>query len=158
MLFQKAGKHNFVCENLRFHPDANVTVLQFIADFIYMHSLKPSHAELIRKQFHCGYCYHFASMLKNSFKRGNVCVCGSIGHFVWCDDNGIPYDIEGVNETECECYIPESYIPEDLVEDFIHIPGKPTSSTCERVQELVKSYKNCQQNKIGGQDDEQEDS
>jgi hypothetical protein len=144
-------KYSFVCEQLRFNPKASRTILQFIADFIYTHSMTYSHAELIRRQFHAGYCYQFAHMLQSTFKCGTVCVCGNIGHFVWCNvdekylyfnqSNIIAYDIDGVNETECEFYIPESFLSEKLINDFTHIPGRPSVSTKDDIEQMIAEFR-----------------
>lgn len=143
--WREESKKNFMDDILKFHPEANKTVLQFIADFLYLHTMNPMQVELLRKQFHAGYCYYFAVMLKRAFERGTICVCGNIGHFVWVDTDGTPYDIEGVNETECDCYIPESYVGE-AVNDFLHVEGKDFNATKEYVDDMVAQYKACTQN------------
>lgn len=135
------SKTKFIEENLKFHPNANTTVLQFIADFLYLHTMNPQQVELLRKQFHSGYCYHFATILKRCFERGEICICGDIGHFVWVDNDGTPYDIEGVNETECKYYIPESYVGDAII-DFLHVPEKNFNATREYVENIVKHYEN----------------
>ena len=126
-----------------YFENANEQVLGFIYDF-RMHSAgvfgKPEEAEeIIRNQFRNGYCYYFAHMLKLAFGRGEVCIAAPIGHFVWMDDNKIPYDIEGVNESDCDCYIPESFLG-DMVKDFLHVHGVGYGTTKEEIDDLIKRY------------------
>lgn len=52
--------------------------------------------EIIWQTFTAGYCYYFAVMLKDAFQRGEICWCAPYGHICWVDDNGVPYDISGV--------------------------------------------------------------
>lgn len=95
-------------------------VLIFINKF-YNHNGNSEEAqEILRRQFHAGYCYYFAHILKTAFNRGEVCWCSGLGHMVWVDTDGTPYDIEGINNSECEYYIPEKYLG-DYIEDFKHI-------------------------------------
>ena len=117
-------------------PEANKQVLYFIADFIN-HS---GDGEIMQNLFHNGYCYYFAHILKSAFKRGEVCLAAPYGHFVWMDENGVPYDIEGVNITEAEYYIPESFMGE-MVKDFLHIRGVEYKATKEEVENLMIKYK-----------------
>jgi len=87
-------------------------VLKFINKF-YCHNGNNNEAkDILRKQFHAGYCYYFAVMIKEAFNRGEVCWCSGLSHIVWVDDDGTPYDIEGVNHSECEYYIPIKYMGE----------------------------------------------
>lgn len=115
----------FIDENMKFFPNANKNVLQFIADFLYHGvpdlSLEDS-AESIRSTFRAGYCYYFAIILKEAFGRGHICWAAPFSHIVWVDINGVPYDIEGVNCSECDYYIPIEYLG-DSISSFKHIPG-----------------------------------
>lgn len=113
-----------------YYPTADAQVLGFIYDFL-MHSGK-NNSEIIRKQFHNGYCYYFAHMLRTAFNRGTVCIAAPIGHFVWMDDNQVPYDIEGVNESNCSEYVPESFLG-DMVQDFLHVSGVVHNTTAEEI-------------------------
>lgn len=127
-----------------YYEGASEQVLGFIYDF-RTHSggifNKPEEAEeIIRNQFRNGYCYYFAHMLKLAFGRGEVCIAAPIGHFVWMDVNGMPYDIEGVNESDCEEYIPESFLG-DMVQDFLHVKGVTHNTTKEEIEDLIKRYK-----------------
>ena len=61
-------------------------------------------------------------MLKLAFKRGEVCWAAPYGHMVWVDDDGIPYDISGVDDSDTNDYIPE-FMMESTVKDFRHVPG-----------------------------------
>ncbi len=121
-----------------YYPTADTQVLQFIYNFL-MHSGEEN-SETIRNQFRNGYCYYFAHMLQRAFNRGTVCVTAPIGHFVWMDENQVPYDIEGVNESDCDCYIPESFLG-DMVNDFLHVPGVGYGTTKKEIDDLIKRYR-----------------
>lgn len=121
-----------------YYPTADTQVLQFIYKFL-MHSGEEN-SEVIRNQFRNGYCYYFAHMLQQAFNRGTVCIAAPIGHFVWMDENQVPYDIEGVNESDCDCYIPESFLG-DMVKDFLHVPGEGHGTTKSEIDELIQRYR-----------------
>ena len=87
---------------------ADKDVISFIEGFLGDH-------EIIWQTFTAGYCYYFAVMLKDAFQRGEICWCAPYGHICWVDDNGVPYDISGVCDSECDFYIPVRYIPEGLL-------------------------------------------
>lgn len=73
---------------------ADKQVLSFIDDF-------REDDKSIRQKFCAGYCYYFAVMLKDAFHRGEICWCAPLGHICWVDDNGVPYDIDGVCDSDC---------------------------------------------------------
>lgn len=131
----------FVNDNLKFFPDADKNVLSFIADFMYWGvpevSLKDS-AESIRSTFRVGFCYYFALMLRVAFCRGTVCWAAPFSHIVWVDDNNIPYDIEGVNCSECDYYIPIEYLGESI-SSFKHVPG--VNVVVEDADVVIARYK-----------------
>ncbi len=134
---------NFINIQLQFHPDADKIVLEFIADFLYHgapHILLEQSSESIRSTFRDGYCFYFANMLQTAFQRGTICWAAPFGHIVWLDDNNIPYDIEGVNESECEAYIPISFLGESI-KDFKHIPNETFNASDEYIQNIIKQYK-----------------
>lgn len=134
--------NKFIEENLKYCPTANEQVLRFIADFMY-HGVPEigleASAESIRSTFRDGYCYYFAHMLKEAFNRGTVCWAAPYGHIVWVDTDGNPYDIEGVNFSDCQYYIPCSYIGEH-VNDFKHVPGVEFAATKEFLEEVIRQY------------------
>lgn len=130
---------HFVNENLKYCKDANKEVLYFIADFYYANGKTDEEAESLRKQFRAGYCYHFATILKDIFQRGEICWCAPISHIVWCDDDGTPYDIEGVNFSECEEYIPVSFIGDSL-KGFMHVRSF-RDIPMRDAQELMNEYR-----------------
>jgi hypothetical protein len=68
-------------------------VIVFIADILYHNGMN---TDAIYNLFACGYCYYFAVMLKDAFKRGEVCWHKGFSHIVWLDDNNVAYDIGGV--------------------------------------------------------------
>lgn len=115
-------------------------VLQFITDFATHCCDTEEEYEIIRSTFRAGYCYHFAVMLKAIFKRGVVCWVAPFGHFVWVDNNGVPYDIEGVNYGDQLYNIPEWYLG-DMIKDFTHIPGEviPTVTDDDMVR-IIRKY------------------
>lgn len=76
-------------------------------------------SRVVSRLFNDGYCYHFAAILKATFRRGEICVAYPLGHIVWVDIDGIPYDIYGINSSECEHYIPEKFLG-DHIYNFIH--------------------------------------
>lgn len=73
---------------------ADKDVISFIEGFLGDH-------EIIWQTFTAGYCYYFAVMLKDAFQRGEIRWCAPYGHICWVDDNGVPYDISGVCDSEC---------------------------------------------------------
>ena len=121
----------------RFKDLLSKDVLDFIADIAF----KPNcDAESTRLLFRTGYCYYFAVMLKDAFNRGKVCAAYPISHFVWVDDNGIPYDIEGIYEGSAEDYIPIEFFN---LEDYLGFKQlKPDDPVCsrERLDEIYNNY------------------
>lgn len=122
-------------------PDADPAVLAFITDLTCCAAKDEDQYEVIRSTFRAGYCYYFAHLLKTAFGRGEVCVAAPFGHMVWVDDNGVPYDIEGVNFGEQVYNIPESYLSEEAIKDFKHIPGEEAKCTeISEVIEMIRRY------------------
>ena len=115
----------------------NEKILWFIANFLYAQG--SNNVDCIHDQFRSGYCLHFAIILKNMFKKGEICWCAPFGHIVYLEDD-IPYDIEGVCTSSCEEYIPISYIKEG-VRDFVRIPGVSFNASEEYIQDAIKRYK-----------------
>lgn len=114
-------------------------VIYFINKFIN-HSENINDHEFIYNQFRRGYCYYFAYMLKEAFNRGKVCWCAPLGHIVWVDDDGTPYDIDGINYSEVIAYIPIEYLGE-YVDDFKHIQNPRTNGiTKKEIIEICKKY------------------
>ena len=128
-------------DNLTFHPSASRDVLEFIASILYHGvpeiELKDS-AESIRSTFRAGYCYYFALMLKDAFNRGCICWAAPFSHIVWMDINSIPYDVEGVYSGEAECFIPISYLDEELW-SFKHVPN--TGGSVRKADDIINEYK-----------------
>ena len=114
----------------------NSEVISFINQFYARFHGDPEH---LRSLFRSGYCWHFAHMLCSTFMRGTVCWTAPFGHFVWCDIDGIPYDIEGVHTGDTAYYIPEQHLGMRLY-DFLHIPGKDFNASKEQVMEIIESY------------------
>lgn len=78
----------------------------------------------ISEFFTSGYSWHFAHMLKNVFKRGDVVMSDPQGHFVWMDIDGCLYDVNGpYDSSETDRLLTEEFL-DDIIYDFIHIPDK----------------------------------
>ena len=120
------------------HDNLDDAVLGFIFDA--MQHCGRENEEVVYNFFRRGYCYYFAHMLKLAFRRGTVCVAAPLGHFVWMDDNGVPYDADGVNESCCQAYIPEEFMG-DMVKDFLHVKGEGYNASQEAIQELIRRYR-----------------
>lgn len=132
----------FIKENLKYCPTANENVLRFIADFLYHGVPKIDlevSAESIRSTFRAGYCYYFAHMLLEAFNRGTVCWAAPYGHMVWVDTDGNPYDIEGVNFSDCKYYIPCTYL-EGHIDDFKHVQGVISNASEEFLASVISRY------------------
>lgn len=138
-IFEKAkqDKENFIVNQKKYNPKADEQVLGFIADFLWH---QPSAAESMSSQFLSGYCYYFAVMLKTAFGRGEICWAAPYGHIAWVDDNNVPYDAGGVCISDCEDYIPISYIREGI-KDFKHIPGVDFNASDTFVLNAIEEYK-----------------
>lgn len=111
---------------------ADKDVISFIEGFLGDH-------EIIWQTFTAGYCYYFAVMLKDAFQRGEICWCAPYGHICWVDDNGVPYDISGVCDSECDFYIPVRYIPGGIA-DFKHIPHKAFNASKEYIETAIQTF------------------
>lgn len=111
---------------------ADKQVLSFIDDF-------REDDKSIRQKFCAGYCYYFAVMLKDAFHRGEICWCAPLGHICWVDDNGVPYDIDGVCDSDCNFFIPIRYIREGL-EDFRHVPGRGFNASKEYIETAIQTF------------------
>lgn len=120
-------------------PGADSQVLYFISDLMTCAACTEDEYEVVRSTFRAGYCWHFAHMLKNTFGRGEVCWAAPFAHFVWVDENGIPYDAEGVNDGEQAYNIPEEYV-DDMLDDFRHIPGRDCNAPKERILGAIRAY------------------
>ena len=126
-----------VQDQLNRYPGSNAQVLYFIFDMQYRDVINES--DVIRQLFHNGYCYYFANMLKIAFNRGEVCWAAPYGHFVWQDNDGICYDIEGVTISEADYFIPVSYIG-DGIKDFLHIRDVSYNATQEDLSKWINAY------------------
>lgn len=123
------------------YPDTDMTVLTFISDLMSCAAVSEESYEVIRSTFQAGYCWHFAHILKTVFGRGEVCWAAPFGHFVWVDENGVPYDAEGLNQGEQDYNIPESYMGV-FIKDFKHIPGDIISNvTTDDINRMIRKYK-----------------
>ena len=130
----------FINGTKEWEVNADEAVLGFIYDFVWKKAASEEEYEMIRSLFMDGYCYYFATMLKTAFNRGEICWCAPFGHFVWVDENDVPYDVEGVSTAEAEYYIPESYIAEGI-DDFKHVQGKNFGATKAYIGNAIEQYK-----------------
>lgn len=69
-------------------------VVNFIANFLYERCANPIEAIML---FRCGYCYHFAVILRDLF-GGSIVIDDEVGHIYWKDECDILYDINGPSE------------------------------------------------------------
>lgn len=121
-------------------------VLDFINNF-KNHSNVPYYIERL---FRSGYCYYFAEILKSAFNRGELCWCAPLGHIIWMDIDGIPYDIEGINQSDCLAYIPIKYMG-DAINDFKRTDKCFNASKNDIIKIMQKYYKD--NNKIFNESD-----
>lgn len=135
-------KSIFIQNNLKTNKNADTTVLQFIADFIYrgrdvQNAINRS--ENIIDLFSNGYCYYFAHMLQTAFQKGEVCWAAPFGHIIW-QYNNIEYDIEGVYAGEATMFIPELFIG-NTIDDFKHIQSVQHNTTEQEIAEMMDTWK-----------------
>lgn len=116
----------------------NKQVLWFIANFVYHLGSTNDSSKFINDEFMHGYCYYFAVILKDAFQRGNICYAYHLGHMVWVDIDGIPYDINGVHNS-AKYYIPIEYLKKGI-NDFKRVPGIGFNASKEFVDKVVKEY------------------
>lgn len=137
-IFEKTqkSKENFIASHKKCNPKADEQVLGFIADFMWH---QPNAVKSMSDQFLSGYCYYFAVMLKTAFGRGEICWAAPYGHIVWVDDNHVPYDAGGVCISDCDDYIPVSYI-EEGIKDFMHIPGVEYNASDAFIVNVMEKY------------------
>lgn len=137
------AKENFIKENKLRNKHANQIVLAFIADFaLSSGNEKEMHARqaVLHQTFRHGYCYYFAHMLKMAFGRGEVCLAASEDHFVWKDEKGVKYDIDGVYTGDSTLFIPESYLG-NTVNAFMHVNGVYVDTTDQEICRIIEDYK-----------------
>ena len=132
-------KDLFVERQIKHFPKANKDVLYFIADFLYHNIFDLREVDHVLFLFRSGYCYYFAAMLKAAFDRGTICWAAPFGHIVWQDENGICYDIEGVNVSEVEEYIPIEYLG-NAINDLRHVRGVHYNITDQEMANIVLKY------------------
>lgn len=117
-------------------------ILTFIENF----KNSNKYPDIIEYYFRRGYCYYFAIILQTAFNRGKVCWCCPLSHIVWVDDDGTPYDIEGINYSECEAYIPIEYIG-NVINDFKHVEEVHYNISKKEIYDIYKKYCNKELNK-----------
>lgn len=108
-------------------------VLSFIKNFVS----RAKDPEVVKDLFLEGYCYYFASMLKEAFNRGTICWVKDRGHIVWQDMDGTAYDILG-EFTDYDELLPASTLYAGIL-DFKH--NGVTTPDFERTMKVHKYHK-----------------
>lgn len=115
-------------------------ILQFFFPQWYMEHL----IHRISIHFRGGYCWYFAHMLHLAFHRGTVCWACPCSHFVWMDEDNVCWDIQGrVNVNEYSFFIPESYLPDDILFIFQQTNYKGhdiEKHTVDQFMQIVDNY------------------
>lgn len=76
----------------------------------------------IMELFESGYCYYFATTLKEAFERGKVVWAAPYPHICWMDIDGKVYDINGLrNDPEIDLYVPIEYLSDIDIANFKHV-------------------------------------
>lgn len=121
----------------------NPEVLGFIERFIehagWRDMIRDYAYDTVRWLFRTGYCWHFAVMLHAAFERGKICWAAPFGHVVWVDEDGLPYDIEGLYSGEAFWFIPIEYLGES-VEEFKHIRCDCDHMSKDGLIDIMKKY------------------
>lgn len=120
-------------------------VLTFIYNVLTHCDLDGS--EYIRELFRSGYCYYFAHMLQLAFSRGDVAWAAPFGHFVWIDEDRIPYDIDGVYTEKALKFIAEKELGE-FVHDFLHVDEKVCNMSKSEIELVMRRSPGIVINKI----------
>ena len=111
-------------------------VIEFIEQFKDYSEVPFSMERLFRN----GYCYYFAALLKEAFNRGQICWCAPYSHIVWLDDDGIAYDIEGQNVSDCIAYIPIEYLGEAGIDSFKKMNNFVFNPSKEDITGYIEKY------------------
>lgn len=131
---------SMIKRNKEFDKEANEIVLRFIFEFLLHASKTMEDVEIVRSLFRAGYCYYFAQILNDAFNdQGEICWCAPYGHICWVDNNGVPYDIEGICTSEAVYYIPIGYL-ENSIMDFKRIPGRGYNASKTEVINIIRNY------------------
>lgn len=133
-------KESFINDALSIFPAADKNVLTFIADFVF-HSNSKSTINL----FSQGYCYHFATILKSIYKKGEVCWVAPYSHLIWLY-NDVPYDINGVYNGESTKFIPIEFLGH-AIEDFKHNPEIYHITSKDDIDAIIYKYDSFIKNK-----------
>lgn len=128
----------FVSDQIKYTPEANKDILQFIAEIQYHSGTEEKETESIRMLFRAGYCYYFAMMLQDAFPGGTICWVAPFGHIVYQYHN-IEYDIEGVYDGEADSFIPISMLGK-TIDDYRHIPGREYNATEQELANIQLRY------------------
>ena len=95
----------------------------------------------MQERYICGYCWHFANMMLDTFRRGYVALAAPFSHFVWVDTDGTPWEAGGIYDGEAFYFIPQDILPEEELTTFRHVPGETSQGMAkEHAIGLMKSY------------------
>lgn len=114
-------------------------VLDFIKTFMQHSAKTTKEQEVLRHTFRAGYCYYFAGILKSAFERGKICWAAPYSHIVWMDDNGCPYDIEGVCPCDTAYYIPVQYMGKYL-QGFMNTKQNVPYIDWDNIIKIIRDY------------------
>lgn len=114
-------------------------VVDFINSFLNHSTNNDEEREALRHTFRAGYCYYFATMLQAAFNRGTICWAAPYSHVVWVDDNGCPYDIEGIYSSEANLYIPVSFLG-DFQGIFLHVNEDGPFPSWDDIVRIIRNY------------------
>lgn len=121
-----------------YFKNADKEVIRFIANILY----DSKDSDTIYYFFTSGYCYYFALMLKDAYKRGTICWHRNHGHIVWVDDNNVAYDIDGAfYDYDDGDLLPVETSLGELIEDFKH-----TNRTSYNIPKRFKDW--CEHHKM----------
>lgn len=77
-----------------------------------------------------GFCYHFAMILKTTFKRGKIVWVCPKNHFAFLDDDGILYDYLGAYRYNWIYLIPEDEMDYDkFIRTYLRLPLRDPKSS-----------------------------
>ena len=92
-------------------------------------------------------CWHFASILKETFHRGEICLAAPFSHIIFKDTDGTVYDSFGIYEGEAYYAIPiYKYLSLDDIAMFMHTSTDQSTLNKQYCIDIMKKY--CEDNKI----------
>ena len=104
-------------------PSEDEEVAAFIINFVTNRGNSSNSSSIMKRIsfFEDGFCYAFASILKETFNRGEIVWVAPFAYIAWADVDGNKYDINGLLEEDSAFYwIPVKFMGEELT-IFKHI-------------------------------------